>query len=259
MELKEEKFHHLFGLGFKEKKERFTVFLRGTPTKQIFSRAATPPLLTLALGGAVGAIIGSFGGPKGTAVGVSSGVGAGFLVGSTYAGYQVRKEYKQWLKRYRCDEILAEFIDKIASNPATSDFICPLAKSLMHYPFKDPGGFNYERAAIESWVKKYGTSPKMGVRIKSSDLQPNYALMGRQAKFYTDLLEDETSQRRLSPIQRAGIQAILSDLQTQIQHCFEAENRLLYIKLINGEISRKVYSHKIMLMAEMLDDSKKRS
>lgn len=253
--LDEAKFQTLFGQSFSNKNARFMKFIEKTPPKQIFKKSVIPPVISMTVGGTLGGLIGSVGGPKGAAVGIGSGVGIGFMTGGVYAGYQTRKAYKQWIRQYRCDEVLADCLDLSIDCPEIKEFICPISKKLIHYPFKDPGGFNYERSAIELWVKRYHTSPKMKTKITLSDLKPNYALMGRQAKFYRDLLRDKFAHVQLTPIQRAGIEAVLDDLRHQIKHCFEAENKHLYTMLVNDQISMKTYWSKLGLIIDMLEIS----
>jgi hypothetical protein len=42
---------------------------------------------------------------------------------------------------------------------ATSDFLCPITHELMTDPVIDPNGNNYERSAIENWLKEQSESP----------------------------------------------------------------------------------------------------
>jgi len=47
---------------------------------------------------------------------------------------------------------------------STSRFLCSITHQLMTDPVTDPEGNNYERSAIENWLKERSTSP-----IVSSD------------------------------------------------------------------------------------------
>jgi hypothetical protein len=50
-----------------------------------------------------------------------------------------------------------EYRKKMAD--ATSDFLCPITHELMTDPVIDPNGNNYERSAIENWLKEQSESP----------------------------------------------------------------------------------------------------
>ena len=41
----------------------------------------------------------------------------------------------------------------------TSSFVCPITHELMIDPVIDSDGNNYERLAIENWLKQHSTSP----------------------------------------------------------------------------------------------------
>lgn len=58
----------------------------------------------------------------------------------------------------------------------SSQFLCPITHELMKDPVIDPDGNSYEREAIESWLRRNGTSPITRAPLAIKDLRPNRAL-----------------------------------------------------------------------------------
>ncbi|NGX62283.1 MAG: hypothetical protein K940chlam9_01780 [Chlamydiae bacterium] len=249
--LKEEKFTFLYGKSLQEKRKRFLTYLNEIPPSKIFQTAAVPPLLSVTVGGTVGGIVGFVGGPKGAVVGAGSGAGVGLIAGTSYATYLTRKNYRQWLKHYRSDQVLTEFHEAIMQMPELNEFICPLTKELIHFPMVDPFGHNYEKTAILSWIKEHNCSPISKKPLNYSDLRPNFMLMGRQAKCYHQVLEKEMEGGNLTETQQEGIQALLKDLSKQMSNCFDAENKYLHSLVVKGEISLRTYVSQLSMMAEI--------
>lgn len=252
-DMNEPKFQMLFGQRIPQRGKRALTFVEQTPTLHLLKRTVAPPFLGMTLGGTVGGMVGLIGGPKGAAVGMGSGAGVGLLAGTAYAGYKTRRAYRNWLRQYRSDEVLPELLQLLHDQPELEEYKCTLTHNLMHYPFIDPWGHSYEKVAIERWVREHGTSPLAKQPMKVSELRPNYGLMGRQAKAYRALLEQETNKLHLTSIQKEGVAALLSDLDTQIIHCFHAENHLLLELLRKGKISRRTYVSHLSLIVDSLD------
>ncbi|CAF5013749.1 unnamed protein product, partial [Rotaria socialis] len=53
---------------------------------------------------------------------------------------------------------------------------CPITLSLFRDPVVAQDGHTYERAAIEEWIRKNGTSPITNKQISLEHLVPNYAI-----------------------------------------------------------------------------------
>lgn len=244
---------NLYGEKIFQKGRRFIKFIDNTSASVLIKTTLFPPCVGLTVGGTVGGLIGLIGGPKGAAVGASSGVGVGILAGSSYATHNTRKMYKTWLKQFRNDEMFSEFTEIFKKYQALKEFTCSLSGEIMHAPYADPWGHVYEREAIEEWVKKEGTSPVTKLALKPSDLRPDYLTMGKIAKCYQDILEQEASSSHLSKIQWQCISCLLNDLREQKTFCFYAENKLLLKELKAGKISRKVYASQLSLLAGILD------
>jgi len=61
--------------------------------------------------------------------------------------------------------------------PMSEGFLCPITQEIMKDPVIDPHtGHSYERTAIESWIKKMGTSPMTRLPLKMNHLIPNRSL-----------------------------------------------------------------------------------
>jgi hypothetical protein len=58
------------------------------------------------------------------------------------------------------------------SNP----LICPITLQIMTEPVLAPDGYTYEKSAIESWLRRHGTSPHTRFRMRISDLVVNRAV-----------------------------------------------------------------------------------
>jgi hypothetical protein len=243
----------LYGQTLSQKSRRFIKFIEATPSSFVIKTTLLPTSLGLTLGGTVGGIIGLIGGPKGAAVGASSGVGIGLLAGSSYASHHTRKAYKHWLKQYRNDEILAEMLEIFKRYPALNEFKCSLSGEIMHFPHADPWGHVFEKQAIENWIKKHGTSPVTKLPLKIAELRPDYLTMGKLAKYYHEILEEESSQTQMNSIQKQCVSSLLKDLKEQEKACFYAENKLLLEGLKTGKISRKVYASQLTILANILD------
>lgn len=250
---KEELIQKLYNDKFSYKKGRFIQFIDMTPKSFLIRTTLLPTSLGLTVGGTVGGIIGLIGGPKGAAVGASSGVGVGLLAGSTYASFNTRKAYKRWLKQYRNDQVLSEMAEIFKKYPDLSEFKCSLTGEIVHFPYADPWGHVFEKEAIEEWVKKKGNSPVTNLPMKISDLRPDYLTMGKLAKHYQKILEKETAQKKMTPIQNQCVKSLLKDLNEQKDFCFYAENKLLLQELKTGKISRKVYANQLIILANILD------
>ena len=61
------------------------------------------------------------------------------------------------------------------------------------------------------------------------------------------ILRSTTKDLQLTTIQKKGIQALSNDLKKQIQCCFEAENKVLYILLSKKKISYRTYVKQLVL------------
>ena len=236
----------LYGQDLAQKNRRLITFIDLASTKSMVKQTYAPPLIGMVIGGIVGMI---GGGPKGAAVGG----GVGFFISGTYAGYSTHKAYKKWLKQYRNDELLPEFLDLFNMHPDLQQFKCPLTTELMHYPLTDPWGHSYEKNAIEVWVNKHKTSPITKRPLVASELRPDYTRMGQLAKIYHEILEKEVLEVKLTQIQQEGINTLLRDLKDQMDLCFYAENKLLIKMLKSGEITRKVYAGQLSIIAHLLD------
>jgi len=249
------KMRALYGRDFSQKSRRVITFIDATPTASLIKKTLVPPLVGMTVGGAIGGIIGMIGGPKGAAIGMGGGVGSGvgLLASGAYAGYKARKEYKKWLRQYRCDELLPEFATLFDTHPMLQGFRCPLTTELMHYPFMDPWGHSYEKKAIEAWIHKHKTSPVTKRPLAASELCPNYTMMGELAKLYREILEKQPRQVRLTQIQQEEISILLKDLEDQMNLCFYAENKLLLEMLKSGKITRRVYVGQLRIITDVLD------
>jgi hypothetical protein len=249
----EEIIRDLYGEKISQRGRRFIKFIDNTSASVLIKTTLFPPVVGLTVGGTVGGLIGRIGGPKGAAFGASSGVGVGILAGTTYSSHNARKKYKTWLKQIRNDEVFIELTEIFKKYPALKEFTCPLTGEIMHSPYTDPWGHVYEKEAIEKWVKKEGNSPVTGLPLKPSDLRPDYLTMGKIAKCYQNILEQEASSSHLSKIQWQCISCLLNDLSEQKTFCFYAENKLLLKELKAGKISRKVYASQLSILASILD------
>ncbi len=242
----------LYNPSLARRTSRVICFVNNSSYPVLIKKTLAPSFVGMTVGGAVGGILGLVGGPKGAALGASSGVGVGFAAGTSYATCKTRKEYKNWLRQYRSDELLPAFRGLFRGYPELQQFTCPLTKELMVYPFIDPWGYSYEKEAIEAWVAEHKTSPLAKQELSLSELRPDYILMGKMAKCYGNILKQEVKGVMLTHIQHRAISLLLKDLESQMTMCFFAENRLLLDLLKTGKISRITYACQLNLIAEAL-------
>jgi U-box domain len=60
--------------------------------------------------------------------------------------------------------------------PPPSDFVCPLSKQVMQDPVETPDGLNYERIAIEGWLRLIKSCPVNGTPLTVASLKANTSL-----------------------------------------------------------------------------------
>lgn len=68
--------------------------------------------------------------------------------------------------------------------PDCAALTCPITHELMVEPVSDPEGNTYERAAIEEWISKNGTSPLTRNPLRVEDLCPNRAVVHLLEEFH---------------------------------------------------------------------------
>jgi hypothetical protein len=60
--------------------------------------------------------------------------------------------------------------------PPPSDFVCPLSQKVMQDPVETPDGLNYERIAIEGWLRLIKSCPVYGTPLTAASLKANTSL-----------------------------------------------------------------------------------
>ena len=69
-------------------------------------------------------------------------------------------------------------------DPIPADFICPISREAMEYPYITAQGNSYEYGEIYRWLKEHNTDPKSGVTLKSKDLVPNNILRSQIIEWF---------------------------------------------------------------------------
>ncbi len=95
---------------------------------------------------------------------------------------QDRTALEAAIRRLRAElESLAD--NGAAQKKIPKQFLCPITHEIMKDPVSTIDGHTYERAAIESWLKKKSTSPLTNETLASKQLIPNHQLKSLIAEF----------------------------------------------------------------------------
>ena len=74
-------------------------------------------------------------------------------------------------------------ISDVAERAAPPSFMCPISHELMRNPVSCADGHSYERANIEFWLRRHGTSPKTGAQLAHREVTANHALRNSIEEF----------------------------------------------------------------------------
>jgi hypothetical protein len=94
--------------------------------------------------------------------------------------------------RREAEDPLPSVVLPPCEQPATERpdaFVCPISFELMEDPVMCSDGHTYERAAIQDWLRKNETSPKMNERLESAMLFPNHNLKAAIAEWSTTSIQ----------------------------------------------------------------------
>ena len=64
----------------------------------------------------------------------------------------------------------------MSSSATPDEFLCPISYEVMEDPVLLEDGHTYDRKSIEAWLGAHSTSPMTNIRLRSTVLNPNYAL-----------------------------------------------------------------------------------
>ncbi len=210
------------------------------------------------VGCVTGALIGScVAGPPGTVIGGGVGIGVGFVVGSMISTQMVRVEYIKWKREHRKDDFLKELLRFHKDSPELEDFICPLSLDIMEDPVISIYNRTYSRKFIVQWINDTKMSenndPMRNGRLDIKDISTDYAMIGRMAKTYQKLINDDSKLIGLSKEAQKGMKALCIDMQREVNNSFEHANLQAQKKYNMGILTRVQYAQLILKIAQDLE------
>ncbi len=226
--------------------------IKGLSCEQLQSRAL---LVHVAVcnGSVMGGLIGNAAAPgvgavPGFIIGASVGL-VGSLAANNIYDFVEYRDYKAKLTKGARDSLESVVLERLGE-----DAQCAIGQEVAVFPVKIDGEPQiYERAAIEKWLVKNGTSPMSRKPCNMADVKPSFEHMARLGKACDEVLNDPQERDKLHEHELKGLVILRAGVLQIVEDVYEKNLNALIEDKKQKKITPRQFAEKVAEMAEFAD------